>query len=193
MLGGWAGAPKLENKGTLNMRFFYALGLVAAMAASAAQAADRKLDDFVGRWIGTGQATQGVVKPTVTQSRDSEVIIEKAGDGFKISWTTMSSDIGDASKSTVKTSVLTFKKGKRPNVYSELKSGDAMAGKKTTWAVISGDTLQINQLVISDDGTFDVTVYKRTLKGADQMNLEFTRFTNGAIARQATLLMTKAK
>jgi hypothetical protein len=59
--------------------------------------------------------------------------------------------------------------------------------------VISGDTLQINQLVIGDDGTFDVTVYKRTLKDADHMNLEFTRFANGAIARQATLAMTRAK
>jgi hypothetical protein len=175
------------------MRFAYALGFVAMMAVSAAQAADRKIDDFVGRWIGTGQATQGVVNPKVTQSRDSEVVIEKAADGFKISWTTMSSDVSDASKSKVKTTSLTFKKGKKPNVFSELKSGDPMAGKKTTWAVIVGDALRINQLVIGDDGSFDVTVYTRTLKGTDGMNLEFTRFTDGAIARQATLSMTKAK
>jgi hypothetical protein len=175
------------------MRLAFALGFVAALAASVAQAADRKLDDFVGRWVGSGQATQGPVNPTVTQARDSEVIIEKTSDGFKISWTTMSSDVSDGSKSKVKTSVLTFKKGKQPNVYAELKSGDAMAGKKTTWALISGDTLQINQLVISDDGTFDVTVYKRTLKGTEQMHLEFTRFANGSIVRQATLSMTKAK
>ena len=175
------------------MRIALALGFVAALAASAAQAADRKIDDFVGRWIGTGQATQGVVNPTVTQSRDSEVIIEKAGDGFKISWTTMSTGVNDSSKSKVKASVLTFKKGKRPNVFADVKSGDAMDGKKTTWAVISGDTLQINQLVISDDGSFDVTVYKRTLKDADHMNLEFTRFTNGSIARQASLSMSRMK
>jgi hypothetical protein len=175
------------------MRIALALGLVAALAVSAAQAADRKLEDFVGRWIGSGQATQGVVNPTVTQSRDSEVVIEKTVDGFKISWTTMSSDVSDGSKSKVKTSALTFKKGKKPNVFSELKSGYAVEGKKTTWAVIAGDTLQINQLVISDDGRFDVTVYKRTLKDADHMNLEFTRFANGAIGRQATLSMTRAK
>jgi hypothetical protein len=38
-----------------------ALGLAAALISSAAQAADRKIDDFYGRWIGTGQATQGAV------------------------------------------------------------------------------------------------------------------------------------
>ena len=73
------------------MRIAAALAFVALSAVSAAQAADRKLEDFVGRWVGTGQATQGVVAPVATQSRDSEVIIEKAADGFKISWTTMSS------------------------------------------------------------------------------------------------------
>ena len=43
------------------MRFALALGLAAALISSAAQAADRKIDDFYGRWIGTGQATQGAV------------------------------------------------------------------------------------------------------------------------------------
>jgi hypothetical protein len=36
-------------------------------------------------------------------------------------------------------------------------------------------------------------VYDRTLKDADHMNLAFTRLTNGAIARQASLAMTRAK
>jgi hypothetical protein len=40
------------------MRFAVVFGLAAALVTSAAQAADRKIDDFYGRWIGTGQATQ---------------------------------------------------------------------------------------------------------------------------------------
>lgn len=175
------------------MRIAAALAFVALSAVSAAQAADRKLEDFVGRWVGTGQATQGVVAPVATQSRDSEVIIEKAADGFKISWTTMSSAINDASHSKVKASVLTFKRGKQANVFVDVKSGHAMDGKKTTWARISGDMLSIAQLVVADDGQWDVTVYDRTLKGKDDMTLAFTRITNGAIARQASLTMTRAK
>ncbi|MBL8783210.1 MAG: hypothetical protein JNL06_19925 [Alphaproteobacteria bacterium] len=175
------------------MRIALALGFVALSLASAVQAADRKIDDFYGRWIGTGQATQGVAKPVATQARDSEVIIEKAADGFKISWTTMSSDVADMSKSKVKTSYLTFKRGKSAGLFVDLKSGYALDGKKTTWARLSGDTLSISQLVIGDDGQWDVTVYDRTLKGADQMALAFTRITNGAIGRQASLAMTRAK
>jgi hypothetical protein len=175
------------------MRNALALWTAALLLATAAQAADRKIEDFVGRWIGTGQATQGVVNPKVTQSRDSEVVIEKAADGFKISWTTMSSAVDDGSKSKVKTSSLTFKKGKKPNVFTDVKSGNATEGKKTTWARISGDTLSITQLVIGDDGQWDVTVYDRSLKDGDRMNLAFTRITNGAIARQAALAMMRAK
>lgn len=172
------------------MRIALVLGFVAAAAASAAQAADRKIDDFIGRWVGTGQATQGTA---VTQSRDSEVIFEKAADGFKVSWTTMSSKVGEASKSKVKASELTFKHGKKPNLFVDVKSGAATDGKKTTWARLNGDTLSIMQLVIGDDGQWDVTQYDRTLKGGDAMTLNFTRVSNGTIARQATLQMTRIK
>lgn len=175
------------------MRVAVILGLAASLISSVASAADRKVDDFFGRWIGTGQATQGAGTPVATQSRDSEVIIEKTADGFKISWTTMSSDIGNGAQSKVKSSTMTFKSNKKPNLFVELKSGNAMDGKKTTWARIAGDTLTINQLVIAEDGQWDATVYDRTLKDADHMNLAFTRVTNGVIARQAKLSMTRSK
>ena len=184
---------RLLIKGDYIMRIALALGFAALFVVSVAQAADRKIDEFYGRWIGSGQATKGIVNPVATQSRDSEVIIEKAADGFKISWTTMSSDVNDGSKSKVKTSSLTFKRAKKPGLFVEVKSGHAVDGKKTTWARVSGDTLSITQLVVAEDGQWDVTVYDRSLKGADAMGLAFTRISNGTIARQATLAMTKAK
>ena len=175
------------------MRFSVLFGLAAMFLSSVAQAADRKIDEFYGRWIGTGTANQGAAGSAASQSRDSEVIIEKTADGFKISWTTMSSDVGNGSQSKVKASSLTFKASKKAGVFVDLKSGDAMQGKKTTWARVSGDTLTINQLVIADDGQWDVTVYDRTLKDADHMNLAFTRLTNGVVARQARLSMSRSK
>ena len=106
----------------------------------------------------------------------------------------MSSDVADLSKSKVKTSTLTFKGSKKPNLFIDVKSGYALeAGKKTTWARVTGDTLSISQLVVAEDGQWDVTVYDRTLKGTDDMALAFTRITNGAIARQASLTMKRAK
>ena len=172
------------------MRIATMLALVALSVSSTAQAADRKIDDFFGRWLGTGEASQGQAK---TQSRDSEVIIEKAADGFKISWTTMSSDVSQPTKSKVKTAELTFKPGGKPGYFIEVKAGNPLDGKKSTWARVSGDTLTINQLVVSDDGQWDVTIYDRTLKDPSTMEMAFTRLTNGKVARQASLKMTKAK
>ncbi len=171
------------------MRLALALGLAAALLSSAAQAADRKLDAFVGRWIGTGQATEGVVAPVATQSRDSEVVIEKVADGFKVSWTTMSSDLDDGSKAKVKASSLVFKASRKPGYFVDVKSGDPLKGKKSTWARLSGDTLTVNQLVVSEDGQWDVTVYERTLSDGDRMKSSFTRIRNGAVTRQARLDM----
>src|SRR5258708_20899635 len=96
------------------MRMATMLALAARSSSSPAHAADRKIDDFFGRWLGTGEATQGVATPVKTQSRDAEVVIERAADGFKISWTTMSSDVASPTKSKVKTAELTFKPGGKP-------------------------------------------------------------------------------
>ncbi len=175
------------------MRIAIVLALIALSLSSTAQAADRKIDEFFGRWLGTGEATQGAAAPVKTQSRDAEVIIERAADGFKISWTTMSSDVTSPTKSKVKTAEMTFRPSGKPGVFVEAKSGNPLDGKKTTWARVSGDTLTINQLVVAEDGQWDVSVYDRTLKEKDTMELSFTRISNGKMGRQASLKMTRAK
>jgi len=175
------------------MRITTMLALVALSVPAIAQAADRKIDEFYGRWLGTGEASEGAAGAARTQARDSEVIIERAADGFKISWTTMSSDASAPTKSKVKTAELTFKPGGKPGFFVEVKAGNPLDGKKSTWARIAGDTLSINQLVVAADGQWDVSVYDRTLKDPKTMELQFTRITNGKIARQASLKMTRAK
>jgi hypothetical protein len=193
MASGRQGCGARASKGEFIMRIVLALGLFALFVVSAAEAADRRIEDFYGRWIGSGQATGGG-DGGATQARDSEVIIEKAADGFKISWTTMSSDLADATRSRVRSSELTFKRGKKPGFFIDVKSGHALDdGKKTTWARVKGDVLSITQLVVADDGQWDMTVYDRTLKGGDEMTLAFTRITNGAIARQASVAMVRAR
>src|SRR6185436_2888062 len=121
------------------MRIATMLALVALSVSTAAQAADRKIDEFYGRWLGTGEATQGGADSAKTQSRDSEVIIERVADGFKISWTTMSSDVNAPTRSKVKTAELTFKPGGKPGYFIEMKAGNPLDGKKSTWARVSGD------------------------------------------------------
>ncbi len=105
----------------------------------------------------------------------------------------MSSDVGNGAQSKVKSSSLSFKKVKDKNLFVDLKSGYVMDGKKTTWARLAGETLTINQLVVADDGQWDMTVYERTLKDAGHMSTSFVRIANGTIARQAKLAMTRSK
>jgi hypothetical protein len=105
----------------------------------------------------------------------------------------MSSDVSAPTKSKVKTAELTFKPGGKPGYFVEVKAGNPLEGKKSTWARLSGDTLTINQLVVADDGQWDVTVYDRTLKDPSTMEMAFSRISNGKMGRQASLRMTRAK
>ena len=70
----------------------------------------------------------------------------------------MSSDVERRPrKSKVKAAELTFKRGKKPGYFVEREVGSMpLDGKKTTWARIAGDTLSINQLVVAEDGQWDV-------------------------------------
>jgi len=77
----------------------------------------------------------------------------------------------------------------RPTWTTDRRRRSRLKGKKSTWARLSGDTLTVNQLVVSEDGQWDVTVYERTLSDGDRMKSSFTRIRNGAVTRQARLDM----
>ncbi|HAH08551.1 MAG TPA: hypothetical protein DCL48_00460, partial [Alphaproteobacteria bacterium] len=127
-----------------------------------------------------------------TQSRDTDVEISKAQDGFKISWSTMRTEKDDQSQSVVKATSLTFRGTAKPTVFHGADSGDPTKGKKAVWAVITGKTLKISQFMLSDEGKWTMQVYERTLTTATDMDSKFTRFEDGKIARQAELKLKKA-
>src|SRR5215468_196868 len=112
-----------------------AVGFVLA-ATAPAFAADRKIEDFFGRYLGQGaelkvDPAQPLGKPP--QKRMSEVIIEpaKEKDGFIISWSTMrAKDLKTpgANEADVKTYHQVFHATDQGNFFTEENSGDPVKG-----------------------------------------------------------------
>ena len=175
-----------------------AVGLVFA-ATAPSWAADRKIEDFYGRYL--GQGTEMRVDPGApigrsgpAQKRMSEVIIEpaKGEDGFIISWSTLRSKKGNenVAEADVKTYHETFLAAATPGIFNDISSSDPLKGGATTWAHIHDNTLSIVSLQLDPSGGYFVTHYDRTLtpKG---MDVHFTRIENSKIVRAVQLKLAK--
>ena len=171
---------------------FLSLLLIAGFAAPAV-AADRKIQDFVGVYLGHGgEEHAGDAEKQLGTSRFSQVIIRPAAEnGFSIEWSTLKLK-GDElpGSADTKSYTQTFRATDKPNVFRDITSGDLNLNQDTSWAVISGDTLSIVQVSVGPDGGYFVTHYDRTLteKG---MDVRFTRFENSRIVRAVRLSLLK--
>jgi hypothetical protein len=163
-----------------------------AFAAASAQAADRKISDFFGVYLGHGEADASA-GGQAKETRFSQVLIRPAAaeKGFTIEWSTLKLK-GDELPSTAdtKTYTQTFGVADKPNQFRDVTSGDVNLNQDASWAVISGDTLSIVQVSVAPDGGYFVTHYDRTLtpKG---LEVRFTRFENSRIVRAVRLNLIK--
>ena len=168
------------------------LALVLAFVTVSAQAADRKISDFFGVYLGHGEAdsSQG---GEAKEKRFSQVVIRSAPaeKGFTIEWSTLKLK-GDELPSTAdpKTYTQTFRETDKPNQFRDITSGDLNLGQDASWAVITGDTLSIVQVSVGADGGYYVTHYDRSLT-AKGMDVRFTRFENSRIVRAVHLSLLR--
>jgi hypothetical protein len=173
------------------------LGILAFLAfAFCAQAADRKIEDFYGVYLGHGAEEPGdaaAAKDQPKTSRFSQVILRPASAerGFTIEWATLKLK-GDElpSEANTKSYVQTFRATERPDVYRDVTSGDPNLGADMSWAVINGATLSIVQVTVSPDGNYFVAHYDRTLTDKG-MDVRFTRFENSRVVRAVKLSLIK--
>jgi hypothetical protein len=174
-----------------------AVGLVFA-ATAPSWAADRKIEDFFGRYLGQGtelRVDPGTPLHTPAQKRMSEVIIGPAREeaGFIITWSTLRAKDRKnpgAAEADVKTYHQTFRATQEANVFNDVTAGDPLKGQATSWARIHGNTLSIIQVQIDPTGGYFVTHYDRTLtpKG---MDVHFTRIEDSKIVRAVELKLIK--
>jgi hypothetical protein len=170
--------------------FVFAVGLLTPSFA-----ADRKIEDFYGAYLGHG-AEEAVSETSSAdkqkQTRYSQVIIRPAGEnGFSIEWSTLKLKGDDIpSQADTKTYVETFRGTDKPGFFRDVTSGDPNLFQDAAWATINGDTLSIVQVSVAPDGNYFVTHYDRTLT-SQGMDVRFTRFENSRIVRAVKLSLFK--
>ncbi len=177
-------------------------GIVLALAitlAPAAAAADG-VDEFVGRF--TGESVQ--VSGKDQSRRDLTVEISKSSDGrgFLVTWKTVIYKASGKDEEQPADKVR-FIPTKRENIYSAASRQD-MFGKQVPidpisgkdpyyWARISGKTLSVFNIIINDDGGYEMQVYHRTLTDDGGMKVEFQRIRDGSPQRTVTGLLKRVK
>jgi hypothetical protein len=185
---------QITNNGCYAMRAVLLIAALLFASPFQAFAADRKIEDFYGAYLGHGaEEPVGAAGDMEKQTRFSQVIIRPAKEenGFSIEWSTLKLKGDDIPREAdTKTYMQTFRAADRPNLYRDITSGDVNLGQDASWAVINGETLSIVQVSVAPDGAYFVTHYDRTLtpKG---MDVRFTRFENSRIVRAVKLSLFK--
>ena len=148
---------------------------------ASAWAAERKIDDFYGTYVGRSvSGDDGAVK-----ERDINVEIKEIKRGFNISWSTVTHrKDGDSKRKSYSIDFQRtnrdniFQSGMRKDVFGGKRPNDPMKGDPYVWSRIKGDTLSVYALIVTDDGTYDMQAYHRTLTD-EGMSLRFSRTMEG--------------
>ncbi len=167
------------------------IGFLAAMVlvfgTPLARAADLPVSAFYGTWQGSGVAENADSLFFAMTTRDFDVVIEEASDGFTVTWTTVIRSGGDPNNPDIRRrqSSLTFEPADRPGVYESTDSGDPLEGGVLSWARVRENTLSIHQMTLNDSGGFELTTYDRTITDVG-MELSFRRLRDGEQVRTVT-------
>ena len=161
--------------------------VVLVFGTPIARAADLPISAFFGTWQGSGVAENADSLYFALTTRDFDVVIEDASDGFTVTWTTIIRSGGDPNNPDVRRrqASLTFEPAERPGVFEATESGDPLDGDILSWARINGNTLSVHQMVLNDNGGFELTTYDRTITDVG-MELSFRRLRDGEQVRAVT-------
>ena len=165
-------------------RFFLVLTCVIGVLLPA-EAADLGIAAFYGRWQGNAiSETDRSINFAVT-ARDLDVLIQPAGNGFRISWTTIRRQKGDPNNPTLekRATELVFRPAAVAGVWRAEGSSDPLQGQ-FGWAGVQGRALTVNVMTIGEGGTFELQSFVRRLSDMG-MELEFDRIVDGEKVRTA--------
>ncbi|NQU72600.1 MAG: hypothetical protein HQ514_18775 [Rhodospirillales bacterium] len=180
----------------MTKRIKWAISLAAVFLAMAAparlQAADLPVSAFFGTYSGGGVAENEDSIYFAVTARDMDVVIRPEGPGFKVTWTSVIRRGGDPSNPKIKrkSTSRAFMPTKRPGIFRAADSADPVSCKEMCWARIKGQSLIVYQMVIGDDGAYQLQRYARTLSGLG-MQLTFTRLKDGERVRTVKGRMVK--
>ncbi len=158
-------------------------------------AGEARLADFYGKYAGSGANIAG----EGLSDRDLNLVIRPhKKDGFTVQWTTV---IRKSSGKTKKIKhFINFRPVKdRPGIYSSAMAIDTagrvvplhpLTGDPYIWAALKNKTLIVYSLYVSDDGSYEVQVYKRTLT-TNGLDLRWERVRDGDTLKLITAKLKK--
>ena len=174
----------------------FAVAAVAIAVAHPAHAAE-PIDPFVGKYEGQSIMAAGADKEL--SARDLSVVIKKAPQGFTVHWTTViyrAKGRSDRRHFTIRFA-LTRRNGiyaamMAANVFGRAVPNDPLSGDPYFWASIRGKSLYVYGIHVTDEGGYELQVYRRTLT-ADGMAVHFSRLRDGEKLREITGRLARAK
>ena len=149
------------------------------------------VDAFYGHFQGSGIAENDDSLYFGVTVRDLDVRIGPEGNGFYVEWTSVIRGGGDPNNPDVRkrTQRIAFSPSERPNVFTTASATNPMDGG-LVWARIVDQTLTVNVMRISQNGSYTVQTYDRTLSG-NGMTLNFINTTDGEPRRSVEARLVK--
>ncbi|MEO0939843.1 MAG: hypothetical protein AAFY38_16955 [Pseudomonadota bacterium] len=149
---------------------------------------------FVGDYSGAAevQLADGTMQP-----RDMSVKIYETDAGFGVRWTT--TRLRDSGSSKTTTYEVRFLPTQRPGVFAAAQKKnvfghdvplDPMQGEPFVWARMLGDTLSVYSLFVTDNGSYEMQQYDRTLVEGG-LALSFRRFAEGTQLRAVSTVLAR--
>ena len=171
------------------------LALIASFSFLLSAPAQASFERFVGNY--EGKAVVG--GSGEIQARDISVTIRNKGNGFTLAWTAvMHKASGKTKRKEFEINFLPSKRdglyrsAMRKNLFGQPVPMDPMKGDPYVWCKIEGKSLIVHALLISEDGGYELQIYKRTLTPSG-MNLEYFRVKDNELLRTVTGELKRTK
>jgi hypothetical protein len=168
-----------------------AIVFYCSLVGSTAHAQTLPINAFYGHFQGSGIAENDVSLYFGVTVRDLDVRIGPEGSGFYVEWTSVVRGGDDPTKPDVRkrTQRVAFSPSDRPNIFTASSATNPMDGG-LIWARTKDNTLSVNVMRISDNGSYTVQTYNRTVSGTT-MILNFVNTTDGEPRRQVKAWLMK--
>lgn len=165
--------------------------LLVLAAPIMAQAQNLPVDAFYGHYQGSGIAENEDSLYFGVTVRDLDVRIGPEADGFYVEWTSVIRGGGDPNNPDIRkrSARVAFSPSERPNVFVSKTATNPMKDG-LIWARVLDQTLTVNVMRVSDNGSYIVQTYNRTLSGTG-MTLNFVNTADGEPLRQVEARLVK--
>ena len=166
---------------TMHRVLLSVLALACLTGPLPAGAQNKPISAFIGEYEGRSiSSTEGGLS-----KRDLSVSIQSKGKGFTLKWTTVTHKADGTTKT--KSYDIDFRPSGRQSIFASAmrrdKFGgavplDPLRGDPYVWARIHGATLTVHALLITEDGSYEMQTYDRTLSETG-LDLSFLRIRGG--------------